>query len=70
MHTKNIILTILSLVFFTCISLAKRPIEFKDMFAMGRVADPQISPDGNWVAYTVTFYELEGNLKNSDTSHC
>ena len=38
MHTKNIILTILSLVFFTGISLAKRPIEFKDMLAMGRIA--------------------------------
>jgi Tol biopolymer transport system component len=45
---------------------AQRPIQFEDMFAMGRVADPQISPDGKWIAYTVTYYSLEKNNSNSD----
>ncbi|MFZ0391322.1 MAG: hypothetical protein WAN36_12765, partial [Calditrichia bacterium] len=42
-----------------------RPLQFEDMFAMGRVADPQISPDGKWIAYTVTRYSMEENKGNS-----
>ncbi|HFE65066.1 MAG TPA: S9 family peptidase, partial [Caldithrix sp.] len=50
----------------TGLLLAKRPIQFEDMFAMGRVADPQISPDGQWIAYTVTYYDIAKNSHNSD----
>ncbi|MEJ2048722.1 MAG: hypothetical protein P8Y60_02550 [Calditrichota bacterium] len=57
---------VLILLFLTGNALALRPIQFEDMFAMGRVADPQISPDGKWVAYTVTYYSLEKNNSNSD----
>lgn len=32
----------------------KRPIQFDDMIAMHRVSDPQISPDGKWIAYVVS----------------
>jgi len=44
----------------------KRPMTVEDLFAMGRVSDPQISPDGNWIAYTVTQYSMETNGNNSD----
>ena len=57
---------ILILLFLTGSALALRPIQFEDMFAMGRVEDPQISPDGKWIAYTVTYYSLEKNNSNSD----
>ena len=30
-----------------------------DLMAMERVRDPQISPDGRWVAYTVNQKDLE-----------
>ncbi|HKJ92397.1 MAG TPA: S9 family peptidase, partial [Longimicrobiales bacterium] len=30
-----------------------RPVTVDDMFALARVGDPHISPDGQWVAYTV-----------------
>ncbi|MDH5567988.1 MAG: S9 family peptidase [Myxococcales bacterium] len=30
-----------------------------DAFAIGDVAEPQISPDGRWIAYTVTTLDLE-----------
>ncbi len=43
-----------------------RPIQFEDMFAMGRVGNAVISPDGEWVAYTVTYYDVEQNTGNSD----
>ncbi len=33
---------------------APRPLAVDDLFAIRRVADPQVSPEGAWVAYTVT----------------
>ena len=31
----------------------RRPMTFDDLIAMHRVSDPQMSPDGRFVAYTV-----------------
>ena len=39
----------------------KRPMELADMFKFKRVSDPQISPDGKLVAYTVGTVDLESN---------
>ncbi len=36
-----------------------RPLTVDDYFRLGGVDDPQISPDGRWVAYTVTASDLE-----------
>jgi dipeptidyl aminopeptidase/acylaminoacyl peptidase len=36
-----------------------RPLTVDDLFAIRRVGDPQISPDGQWVAYTITTTSLE-----------
>jgi dipeptidyl aminopeptidase/acylaminoacyl peptidase len=36
---------------------AKRPMTIDDLFAFKRVSDPQISPDGAWVAYVITTIE-------------
>ncbi len=44
----------------------RRPLTFADMYAMGRVADPQLSPDGQTVLYVVTWYSVENNNSNSD----
>ena len=38
---------------------AKRPLGIDDLFALRRVGSPQISPEGDWVAYTVTTTDLE-----------
>jgi dipeptidyl aminopeptidase/acylaminoacyl peptidase len=45
---------------------AKRPITFADLMAMKRVSDPQISPSGKWVLFSVTEVSLE---KNSRVNH-
>jgi dipeptidyl aminopeptidase/acylaminoacyl peptidase len=45
---------------------SNRPITFDDLMALGRVSDPQISPDGKSVAYVVTRYDKEKNTGNSD----
>ncbi len=43
-----------------------RPLGFDDMFYMNRISDPQISPDGSWVAYVVTRYSPADDSRNSD----
>ena len=40
---------------------AKRAITFDDLIKMHRVADPKISPDGQWVAYAVSTPDMEAN---------
>jgi dipeptidyl aminopeptidase/acylaminoacyl peptidase len=42
---------------------AKRPMTFADLMAMKRVSDPQISPNGKWVLFSVTEVSLEKNVK-------
>jgi dipeptidyl aminopeptidase/acylaminoacyl peptidase len=44
----------------------KYPITFSDLIRMNRVGEPQISPDGKWVAYTVATPDLEVNRNNSN----
>jgi dipeptidyl aminopeptidase/acylaminoacyl peptidase len=43
----------------------RRPLEPSDIFALKTVSDPRISPDGAWVAYTVS--SLDRKEDNSDT---
>jgi dipeptidyl aminopeptidase/acylaminoacyl peptidase len=40
---------------------AKRPITFDDFIGLPVVSDPKLSPDGKWVAYTVTTPSLKDN---------
>jgi dipeptidyl aminopeptidase/acylaminoacyl peptidase len=42
---------------------AKRAMTFADLMAMKRVSDPQISPSGKWVMFSVTDVSLEKNTK-------
>jgi dipeptidyl aminopeptidase/acylaminoacyl peptidase len=45
------------------VGVAKRPMTFADLMAMKRVSDPQISPSGKWVLFSVTDVSLEKNTK-------
>jgi len=38
---------------------APRPLTVDDYFRIHGVGDPQVSPGGRWVAYTVTAQDLE-----------
>jgi dipeptidyl aminopeptidase/acylaminoacyl peptidase len=44
----------------------KRPMTFADLQAMKRIADPQVSPSGKWVLFSVTESSLE---KNAQVNH-
>ncbi len=45
---------------------AKHPITFDDMIKLHRIAEPQVSPDGKWVAYTVATPDMEANRNASN----
>src|SRR6266478_4148574 len=45
---------------------AKHPITFDDMIKLHRIAEPQVSPDGKWVAYTVATLDMEANRNASN----
>ena len=61
-----------SIMLFACLTLPaslvpfpllaqKRAITFEDYIALKAVSDPQLSPDGKWVAYTVSTPSLQDN---------
>src|SRR5438477_434618 len=52
-----------SLVPFS-LSAQKRAITFDDFIAMKAVSDPQLSPDGRWVAYAVATPALAGHRQH------
>ena len=44
----------------------KRPLTVEDLWAMQRVGSPALSPDGRWVAFTVTVFDYDENKGESD----
>ncbi len=45
---------------------AKRAITFDDLRSVYRISDPQISPDGKWVAYAVATPDMDANRNASN----
>ena len=43
---------------------SKRPMTFEDMMAMKRLGETAVSPDGKWLAYSVTTVDLEPEHQN------
>ena len=39
----------------------KRPMTFEDMMRMKRLGETAVSPDGKWLAYSVTTVDLDNN---------
>jgi dipeptidyl aminopeptidase/acylaminoacyl peptidase len=58
----------LALVLVLCSSAAifaaaKRPFTFEDMMKLKRVGEPEVSPDGKWVIFSVVDVDLAANTK-------
>ena len=55
----------LALVAFTypAFAQAKHPFTFEDMMKLKRVGEPEVSPDGKWVIFSVVDVSLEANTK-------
>lgn len=45
---------------------ARRPYSLDDFAKLKVISDPQVSPDGKWVAYVVTSADVEKDRRNSD----
>jgi dipeptidyl aminopeptidase/acylaminoacyl peptidase len=44
----------------------KRPMKLDDIFKIQDVRDPQLSPDGNWVAYILSTIDVKGDKSSTD----
>ena len=61
---RRLLLSLLVLAFtFPALAQAKHPFTFEDMMKLKRVGDPQVSPDGKWVIFSVVDVDLEANTK-------
>src|SRR5213595_1619339 len=45
---------------------AKHAITFDDLIKLHHIAEPQVSPDGKWIVYTVATPDMEANRNASD----
>src|SRR5262249_29410482 len=59
-------------VYFCCASTVlfaqnpgKRAIAIDDVYRMQKVGNPQISPDGSWIAYTVTSIDKDADKRRT-----
>jgi dipeptidyl aminopeptidase/acylaminoacyl peptidase len=54
---------VISTVAACAIAQTKHPFTFEDMMKLKRVGDPQVSPDGKWVIFSVVDVDLAANTK-------
>jgi dipeptidyl aminopeptidase/acylaminoacyl peptidase len=60
-----VLLLILSLASSLAAQTARRPLKVDDLSRFRNVSDPQISPDGQWVAYVVSTTNVKEDKSNS-----
>lgn len=66
MQTTQKLLMLMLLFCMTTAQAQKAPLGFQDMFTMKRLSAGVISPDGKWIAYSATEYDIDENRSNSD----
>src|SRR5579863_7307524 len=61
---RRLLLSLLMFAFaLPAVSQAKHPFTFEDMMKLKRVGDPQVSPNGKWVVFSVVDVDLDANSK-------
>jgi dipeptidyl aminopeptidase/acylaminoacyl peptidase len=62
---RRFFLSFFALIVFTfsAFGQAKRPFTFEDMMQLKRVGEPEVSPDGKWVIFSVVDVDLAANTK-------
>src|SRR5271169_2926300 len=62
---RRFFLVFLALIVLTLSAFAqvKHPFTFEDMMKLKRVGEPEVSPDGKWVIFSVVDVDLEANTK-------
>ncbi len=56
-------LTLLLILTVTPAAAQRRPVTIDDQFRFADVGDPQLSPDGEWIAYTVTTTDVAADRR-------
>lgn len=57
---------ILIMNFSFALSATTHPFSVHDMLAMDRISDPQVSPDGKWIVFTLRKTDLDANRGRTD----
>src|SRR6202011_5543272 len=61
---RRLFLSLLVLAFTVpTVAQAKHPFTFEDMMKLKRVSEPEVSPDGKWVIFSVVDVDLAANTK-------
>ena len=60
-----VLFLLLALASATAAQTARRPLKLDDLNRFRNVGDPQVSPDGNWVAYVVSTIDDKADRSNS-----
>src|SRR5438876_8198749 len=64
---KKYYLLLLSIIYFFSLSAqTKRPLVPADVYRLQKLTDPQVSPDGKWVAYTLSTVDSAKDKRNDD----
>ncbi|MFN8690986.1 MAG: S9 family peptidase [Cyclobacteriaceae bacterium] len=63
---KNILLVLCCLIALSAHAQSKRKLTARDFYRMQSVGDPQLSPEGNWVAYTLTTVDSIKDKRSTD----
>jgi dipeptidyl aminopeptidase/acylaminoacyl peptidase len=58
---RLILAFILAAAALPALAQAKHALTFDDLMKIQRIADPEVSPDGKWIAYVVSTPDLDGN---------
>jgi len=62
----TVMLVLSFLLAATTVSQTRHALTFDDLISMGRISDPQVSPDGTTVVFVVTYYSKTENSSNSN----
>jgi dipeptidyl aminopeptidase/acylaminoacyl peptidase len=63
MHSGPALAVLLSALSLPGLTAGKPPFDFEAMMKLARIGDPQLSPDGTTVAFTVETIDLPGNTR-------
>jgi dipeptidyl aminopeptidase/acylaminoacyl peptidase len=66
MYKTTLAIFLFSSFAFAQTNSQKRPMTFEDMMQMKRLGETAVSPDGKWLAYSVTTVSLEQNTKTAE----
>src|SRR5262245_34942884 len=64
-HLRFSLFLIVALASIICAQTARHPLRVDDIFRFRDVRDPQVSPDGQWVAYVVSTVDMKEDKSSS-----